>query len=79
MIGIFYLTPDPSPARTIVNERNALLAGEGRKRERGLRPLSINSPPLERANNCIFRVANDFRDGLSPAHRTIFGQVGGDV
>jgi len=47
----FYLTPVPSPARTIVNERKIFLAGEGCKRERGLCPLSTISPPLKRANN----------------------------
>jgi hypothetical protein len=43
----FYLTPYPSPARTILNEREFFLAGEGSKEERGLRPLSKTSSPFQ--------------------------------
>ncbi|MFC1920932.1 hypothetical protein ACFLYQ_04320 [Chloroflexota bacterium] len=36
--------PCPSPARTIENERNVFLAGEGCIRERGRSPLSKSLP-----------------------------------
>jgi hypothetical protein len=40
-----YLTPAPSPARNIIYERDALLAGEGEyKREGALPPLNALSP-----------------------------------
>jgi hypothetical protein len=46
LVDTDYLTPDPSPAGTIVNERNVLLAGEGCKREMGLRNDTLSFLPL---------------------------------
>jgi hypothetical protein len=42
-----HLTPYPSPARTILNEREYFLAGEGSKEERGRSPLSKTSSPFQ--------------------------------
>jgi hypothetical protein len=44
---VIYLTPYPSPAKTILTEREFFLAGEGSKEERGLRPLSKTSSPFQ--------------------------------
>jgi len=46
---------NPSTARTVVNERDVLLAGEGSKKERGRSPLSIISPPLKQVNNRMIK------------------------
>jgi hypothetical protein len=44
---VIHLTPYPSPARTILNEREFFLAGEGSKEERGRSPLSKTSSPFQ--------------------------------
>ena len=58
LVSVFYLTPDPSPARTNVNEINALLAGEGCIRDGAAllrRPISTIFPPLKQADNRMIK------------------------
>jgi hypothetical protein len=42
-----FLTPFPSPASAIEQERKAFMAGEGSEEERRLRPLSKTHTPFQ--------------------------------
>jgi hypothetical protein len=50
LVVYLYLTPFPSPARTILNEREFFLAGEGSKEERG-RHRTVSIPVLDYRGN----------------------------
>jgi len=62
-LAVCYLTPDPSPARSIVKKREVLLAGEGSIRERGLRPLSLILSPSHTEEQSRRKQGNCVRGG----------------